>query len=238
MVEDISGIIREKDFSKLIGLKESLWFEAKGKDPYQLGSARGRYELVKDVSAFANAEGGHIVIGLSHKQLENEMTEEVSAIELITEAEFDIKKYGGLIKDYIYPQIDGIAIAWEESSSEKGKGVGVIFVPVQKETKKHFLITRGIILEGDELKDNVVGIARRQGARNMPIPGKDIYGFMQRGKSDIAQRLSGIEDALSTLQQNMIAMFHAIASVQEERRIAERQVSFDKLYDAIKKVTE
>ncbi len=218
MINTISEIIKEKYFSKFIGLKEGLWFEAKGKDPYDLDSASGRYELAKDVTAFANAEGGHIVIGLSHKQLENEMTEEISGLELIPEKEFDIKKYGGLIKDYIYPQIEGITITWQESINEKGKGVGDIFVPVQKETKKYFLITRGIIVEGDKLKDNVIGIARRQGARNMPISGKEIYGFMQKGKSDIAQRLSGIEDGLITLQRNMVDMFRTITSFQEEKK--------------------
>lgn len=238
MINDISGIIKEKDFSKFIGLKESLWFEAKGQDPYDLDSAIGRYELAKDISAFANAEGGHIVIGLLTKPLENEMTEEISGLELITEKEFNIKKYEGLVKDYIYPQIDGITITWQESANKNDRGVGHIFIPPQKETKQYFLITRGIIVEGDKLKDNVVGVSRRRGSLNMPISGKEIYGIMQKGKSDIAQRLSGIEDALITLQQNMVVMFRAITSMHEERKMAERQVSFDKLYDAIKKATE
>lgn len=237
MMASILEIIKEKDFSKLIGLKENLWFEAKGKVPYQLDSPVGRYELAKDVSAFANAEGGHIVVGLVHNPLENELTEEISGLELIPEAEFNVKKYAGLIKDYIYPDIDGITITWQESINKKGEGIGHIFIPLQKETKKYFLVTKGIVVQGEELKNNVVGLVRRRGASNISISGKEIYGIMQRGKSDIAQRLSGIENTLIVMHENMSVMLHEITSVKREEQATE-QISFDKLYDAIKKVTE
>jgi predicted HTH transcriptional regulator len=237
MIEEISKIIKEKDFSRLIGLKENLWFEAKGKEPYQFDSPGGRYELAKDVSAFANSEGGHIVIGLTHKRLENEMAEEIIGLELILKAEFDIDKYRGLIKHYIYPEIDNISITWQESTNEENKGVGHIFIPLQKGSKKHFLITKGIIVEREELKDNVVGLARRVGSSNMPISGKEIYNIMQKGKSDFAQRLSGIENMLAVIDKNMSIMFHEINILQKPTQ-AVKQISFDKLYDAIKKATE
>lgn len=234
MIDSVSKIIKERDFSKLIGLKEDLWLEAKGRVPYQLDLPSGRYELAKDVSAFANAEGGHIVIGLTHERLKSEMTERISGLELISEAEFDFKKYGGLIKDYIYPQIDGITITWQESTNEEGKGIGHIFIPPQKETKKYFLVTKGIIIEGEVLKDNVVGLVKRQKASNIPIPGKEIYNNMQRGKSEIAQRLSGIENSLIIIHENISAMFHEIRKDEEEVK----QTPFDKLYEAIKKATD
>jgi len=237
MIEEISKIIKEKDFSRLIGLKENLWFEAKGKEPYQLDSPGGRYELAKDVSAFANSEGGHIVIGLTHKRLENEMAEGITGLELILKAEFDIDKYSGLIKHYIYPEIDNILITWQESTNEKDKGVGHIFIPSQKESKKYFLITKGIIVEGEGVKDNVVGLARRVGSLNIPISGKEIYNTMQKGKSDFAQRLSGIENMLAIIDKNMSIMFHEINILQKSTQTV-KQISFDKLYDAIKKVTE
>lgn len=237
MIEEISQIIKGRDFSKLIGLKENLWFEAKGKEPYQLDSTSGRYELAKDVSAFANEKGGHIVIGLTHKRLENELAEEISGLELISEAEFDISKYSGLIKHYVYPEIDNIAIIWQESINEKGKGIGHIFIPIQKETKKYFLITKGIIVDGEHIKDNVVGLARRVGSSNMPILGREIYNIMQRGKNDIAQRLSGIENALAVMYENMTLMFREIRDLKDPTPQV-KQNSLNELYDAIKKAIE
>jgi len=62
----ISNILDEGNLSKLIGLKEDLWFEIKGKNPYDFNSPDDRYELAKDVTALANAEGGYLIIGLEH----------------------------------------------------------------------------------------------------------------------------------------------------------------------------
>lgn len=236
MIDDISKIIKEKYFSKLIGLKENLWFEAKGKEPYQLDLPIGRYELAKDISAFANKEGGHIVIGLTHKRLENELAEEISGLELILEVEFDISKYSGLIKHYVYPEIDNIAVTWQESTNEKGKSIGHIFIPPQKETKKYFLITKGIIVDGENIKDNVVGLTRRIGSLNIPISGKEIYNIMQKGKSDTAQRLSEIENMLGIIGNNMSMMFNEINTLQKTAQ-TEKPISFDELYDAIKRAT-
>jgi len=237
MIDKVSKIVRERDFSKLIGLKEDLWLEAKGKEPYQLDSPGGRYELAKDVSSFANAGGGHILIGLTHKRLENEMTDEISGLELISETEFDISKYGGLIKHYVYPQIEDISITWQESINEKDKGIGCIFIPTQKETKKYFLITKGIVVEGEALKDNVVGLARRVGSSNIPVFGKEIYNIMQKGKNDVVQRLSDIENALAVMYENMTLMFREISGLKGQAQQA-KQNSFNELYDAIKKATE
>lgn len=237
MIDDVSKIIKEKDFSKLIGLKENMWLEAKGREPYQLDLPGGRYELAKDISAFANAEGGHIVIGLSHKRLEGEMTEEISGLELISEAEFNVRKYSGLIKDYVYPQIDDITIVWQESNNEKGKGIGHVFIPPQKETKKYFLVTKGIIVDGEELKDNVVGLVKRRGSLNIPISGREIYNLMQRGKSEIAQRLSGIENTIAVMHENMSAMSRELIGLKKETQVS-KPISFGPLYEAIKKATE
>lgn len=210
----------------------------------------GRYELAKDVSAFANAEGGHIVIGLTHKEKEkedtivrlthrlpeHEITEEISGLELISEAEFDIHKYKGLIKHYIFPQIDNIEITWQKSAEEKGKGIGHIFIPPQEETKKYFLITRGIVIEGEKLKDNVVGLAIRDGSSNEPISGSEIYKIMLNGKSETAQRLGRIENMLAVIDGNMSIMFNEIRTIIGETKAP--QISFDKLYEALRKATE
>lgn len=237
MINKISKILEEKDFSKFIGLKENLWFEAKGKEPYQLDSPVGRYELAKDVSAFANAEGGHIVIGLTPNRLKTELTEEIVGLELIPETGFDIVKYDGLIKHYIYPEIDNISITWQEGTNGKGKGVGHIFISPQKETKKYFLITRGVIVEGEKLKDNFVGLVKRVGSSNMPIFGREIYNIMQEGKSSHAQRLSRIESALVIVERNTSLIASGI-NILKGKGPTEKPISFDGLYDAIREITE
>ena len=84
----IQEILSSRAFDRFKGLREDSYFEAKGKAPYDLDSAEGRYELAKDVTAFANNEGGHLVIGLQHRRLPNENTDEVQDLDLLPRAAF------------------------------------------------------------------------------------------------------------------------------------------------------
>jgi hypothetical protein len=54
-------IIASGALGELVGLEEAVDFEAKS-ELYDLDTPGGRYELAKDVSAFANASGGCLVI--------------------------------------------------------------------------------------------------------------------------------------------------------------------------------
>jgi len=63
--DDIAEILKNRKLDALKGLRENQWFDAKRAAGYNLVIAAGRFELAKDVSALANAEGGHILVGLT-----------------------------------------------------------------------------------------------------------------------------------------------------------------------------
>ena len=77
------AVLASGAFSEFIGRKEDLHFEAKDAKPHDLGLPSGRFELAKDVSAFANADGGYLVVGLEHERLPAEDVEQVRGLELI-----------------------------------------------------------------------------------------------------------------------------------------------------------
>ena len=64
-LKSIKTILDTRQFAALIGLDEDTWLEAKGRNPYDFTTPAGRYELAKDASAFANAEGGILLVGLT-----------------------------------------------------------------------------------------------------------------------------------------------------------------------------
>jgi predicted HTH transcriptional regulator len=76
----IKTILDNRQFDLLIGQEEDTWFEAKGRNPYDFTTPAGRYELAKDVSAFANADGGILVVGLATAPLADVQKERVTAI--------------------------------------------------------------------------------------------------------------------------------------------------------------
>ena len=59
----LARIIADADFDRLVGEVENEWFDCKSQ-PYQLDAGDyAKRELAKDVTAFANAGGGYILIG-------------------------------------------------------------------------------------------------------------------------------------------------------------------------------
>jgi hypothetical protein len=85
--ESIKTILDTRQYAALIGLDEDTWLEAKGKNPYDFATPAGRYELAKDTTAFANAEGGILLIGLATAPAAEAKTERITAHDLCPKAE-------------------------------------------------------------------------------------------------------------------------------------------------------
>jgi len=114
----------------------------------------GRYELAKDVSAFANADGGILIIGLTTTPLVEARTERVTGNDLCTEAEFNVGQYVGIINDYIYPHIKDLKVYWTPVNPGATQGLGVIEIPAQSSKLKYFLMAR-VVESGTQIKQIV-----------------------------------------------------------------------------------
>src|SRR2546428_4317614 len=141
-IEELLGLLATGNLNSFVGRREDDVFEAKGEVPYPLESPLGRYELAKDASAFANSVGGIIAIGLLHKKLESETTDEVTGLSLIGAAQFSAGQLIGILKTHIYPDIVGLRAQWFPSSVDATLGIGCIHIPSQEEDRKPFLISK------------------------------------------------------------------------------------------------
>src|SRR5262249_55211248 len=84
------------------------------------------------------------------------------------------------------------------SSSEAGKGLGVIEIPAQDDGKKPFLMRR--VLDGEEeLKQIVFGVSQRVGSSTMPLTIQQLYTMTQNGNSEGARRLTRLEGKLDSV---------------------------------------
>lgn len=200
-LEKIKEILESGRLKDLIGFKEDIYFEAKGKSGYDFESPVGRYELAKDVSAFANAEGGYLIIGLKTDPMVKEKTDNVIELELIANEESEKKRYDGIIREYIYPSINP-EINWIEDIDHPGFGILCIFIPKQNQNKKYFLITN-IIGKNDRKREIVFGIVQRRDSSNHPLTKKKLYKMMQNGISDDAQKFSDIEGKIDSCNQKL-----------------------------------
>ena len=145
----------------LRGQPESAWLEAKAL-PYDLDNENVKLELGKDVAAMANSrEGGIIVLGMS-----NEKKRRKGEVDTIGDYnEIDLKRikrqqYRHLVAKWVYPTLTGFDIELIEGSA-KDRGIAVLVIPPQVETKRPFLV-QGLIEDGNVLGNHVLLPWRRE----------------------------------------------------------------------------
>lgn len=194
----ILEILSSRMFDRFKGLREDSYFEAKGKVPYDLESAARRYELAKDVTAFANSDGGHIVIGLQHRRLPNENTDEVYDLDLLPQTDFPAAQIGGVLKEYVRPKIKDLVIDWAPSVANEKQGLGYIYIPRQPDEQKFFLVTK-ILEDGEAVRQIVVGIAVRKESANIPFSPDELHRYIRDGSSPTAKRLTRLEEKMDRL---------------------------------------
>lgn len=196
MAADFKGlraVLEAGDFRALIGLAEDDLLEAK-REPYKLSEPSGRYELAKDVTAFANRDGGHLLIGLATSRLPDRATDVVQAVQPVNPDDFPVSTYRSIIKEYTYPEISGLEVVFVPSSGDVS-GIGVIAVPPQHPDAKPFLV-KNVVEDGESLKQIVFGYAIRKADNADPLALKDLQRSLRKGQEPQAQRLTRIEEKL------------------------------------------
>ena len=143
-LEYVSQIVAGAKFEDLIGEVEGQFFDVKSQ-PYKFADGLdAKREFAKDVAAFANAEGGYILVGLTTKTSTVNAGEEIAAIRPIPTELFNIDQHIKLLQEWLYPQPVGVEINFTVSGPDNEKGILVVFVPPQSERAKPFLITKTI----------------------------------------------------------------------------------------------
>lgn len=205
-IEKISEILKNKDFGQFMGMSENPYFEAKIK-PYNIENLNDRVELLKDVDAFLNYEGGYIIIGLgTDPNSEKIGAGKVDEIVPLTEDDFKKDAHFSAIKQGIHPTAK-IVVDWVERIEKDGYGLGCIYVPKQNESEKPFLI-KEVIEDGKKITEIVFGISQRIGAKNQPLSIKELHNYLKKGKIttaklDIENRLDSLDSKVGMILERL-----------------------------------
>lgn len=140
--------------SALIGMTEGVWLDAKAA-PYQLDGERGKWELAKDVAAFANADGGIIVLPV--RTVVERGVETLSGVRPCPSDQFDAQQYRDALADRVFPKLRGLVVDFVVLADRRG--YGYVYVPSQRVGDRPFLI-RGELI-GDAVKSHAVTIPWR-----------------------------------------------------------------------------
>ncbi len=195
--EEVQSILRNGNFNELIGMIENEWLECKNA-PYDLKDEKNRQELAKDVSAFANVEGGIILIGVETQKDPTVYGDEIRKIHAFPEPKLDKDQYYKILSDWIYPALQQLEIHWFKSNINSKEGIVAISIPNQAVSQRPFLITK--ILDNKGKKNEVIfGYIERKRANALSKNVQHLHGLIKDGlrfESIVNQQLGNIQGLL------------------------------------------
>ncbi|WP_432112546.1 AlbA family DNA-binding domain-containing protein [Streptomyces sp. YPW6] len=147
MVQLISYLTAQQPY-EIVGTPESEWVDFKSaspKGPYDLSTDKGKFELAKDVAAFANAGGGLIVCGFKAKKRTNELYEVAEKVTPFDKKLVNIDSYKDVLTEYVRPLINAKFFWFDhpEDDPETSGHYFVIEVPALAESERWALVTCG-----------------------------------------------------------------------------------------------
>ena len=195
-IKELESLIKDGNFNKLKGESESEFFDCK-RDVYDLEKSIKKFELAKDISAFANAGGGFILIGIETKKNEKGFYDEVVRIFPFKESICDPKQYINIVSDWIYPKLKDVEARWHPTKENPSRGIFVIEIPNQPAINKPFLIKRTIQDTG-KICEVLFGYSERKQENNDPKTIVELHQILRDGLN-LDSRLQSIETFLKDL---------------------------------------
>jgi hypothetical protein len=163
---EIIELLAKGDFAGLIGVQEDRHLDFKGSgQPYDLETAKGKRDLVADIAAFANAQGGIILLGVGtqldpHHQIE--FADEVSGVR---QGVYTEKRVLDLVRAHCHPPVNDVEVRSYEGMGTRNRPVQLVAIVVeaQAEADSPVLVDRLVSDDGDKL-GSAFGWPTRHGA--------------------------------------------------------------------------
>lgn len=191
--EELNKIAGAADFERLIGQIENIYFDCK-RQPYLVENDKGKREIAKDVSAFANAKGGFIFVGIETEAGEGYLGDKVVRIRALSSAQVNTQQYLDIAKSGIYPAPKDLRVDWVKLNDSEN-GIVVIRVPYQTETDRPFIIRKNFD-ESEKEIGFLFGYAERNIDQTDFLKIEDMQKLLHAGKyyeENLGRRLDTIE---------------------------------------------
>jgi hypothetical protein len=174
------SLIQSGHADSLRGLEEGAWLECKT-EPYA-HTELGKFELAKDVTALANAEGGIIVIGLQTRSIKGR--DVITAVRPFHSDGREPDRYRKLIDYRVFPQPIGLKI---EAVRYGARGsIVAISIPPQPTALQPFLV-RGTF-SGKKLQGSQIGVFTRRGDATFAMGVEEFHSLVVAGRAALGYR--------------------------------------------------
>ncbi len=218
---ELKQIIDTGDFNKFVGEVEDQLFDAKGQ-PYRFEDGPDvKREFAKDVAAFANTSGGSILIGMHTKTGPLHTGEEIDEVRPVPGTFFDPDQYRKILAEWLYPQPAGVEILWRPFGSDAGKGIGVIFIPLQDDRAKPFLMKR-VVGESKKSSELLIGYVERRINRTEVRTIAELHHALKTGLNLERELLGRIANLELLIEQHFSAKAAMESLEQREEALNKR----------------
>lgn len=180
--DTILALLTQQRPEDLKGMTESEWVDFKGvgpAGPYDLRLGSKKFELAKDVAAFANAAGGLIVCGFKATRRPTDLHETVVKQTPFEKNLVNAETYKAVIAEYVRPPIR-VQFIWYDDPDKPHLGYLVIEVPALPESDRWALVTRPLSEDGELVKGGVA-IPRRHGDSTQYVQPDEVYRMVNHG---------------------------------------------------------
>lgn len=176
---ELVAALQVLDFGRVTGTPESGWIDFK-RDAYPM-TKRGKWELCKDVAAFANADGGCIVLGF------DEVLDPVQGIAVagasspIEVSTIDRSEYLDVIESGIFPPPTGVELTWF-ATGEPPAGALLLSVRSNQSEKPH-VMRRVVTEDGEGL--HAFAIPLRVNDRVNWMPAETVHHLLRQAQQGV-----------------------------------------------------
>ncbi|MBI2177070.1 MAG: ATP-binding protein [Candidatus Tectomicrobia bacterium] len=203
ITNEILQILENGEFERLIGKIESESFDCKS-SPYQLDNNNQKFEMAKDACAFANANGGIILIGARTRRSDVHSEDEIEALSPFPGDLINFERCLSIVDTQTFPRIEHIEAKWFPSSSNDGRGVAAFIIPKQPEELKPFLLTKP--MEGDiQTSGFTFGYAERRRAGTSHMNIQQFHSQLKMGGHSnlITQATQEVQETLARVLERL-----------------------------------
>ncbi len=186
--------LEREHFDTVLNTAESDYVDFK-EAPYHLKSPNQKWELAKDVAAFANSQGGVIVMGYRTNRPQNALVDQAVQHRPIQKALINWDAYRQTIGAWVYPHIEGLTPLWFPADGAVDSGVFAIVIPPQLEATKYFVVRE--LDRPDGTFPGALGVPTRQGDVVSWIKPETVHHLIREA---LGVRRSGFTRAIATDQ--------------------------------------
>jgi hypothetical protein len=198
---DLISALASGAYEDLLGTAESEWLDFKH-SPYGVlpGTNRltekAKWDLAKDVGAFANRGRALLVIGYKTLRHEHEPVETAVEHTPVNKAMIDWPAYQAVLAQWLYPRVRNPTATWFPADPAIAEGVFVIEIGEQDPADRPLMLRR-VLTDEDEVKESgYFAIPMREGDRSELVSAEYVHRRLGDARPPAAPGPPAVDDQL------------------------------------------